>query len=411
MKKLIVILAALMCLITNTSLAEDFSVNSRQAIAVEMTTGKILYAKEAQQKAPIASLTKLLTVYLVLKEIKAGRLQWDSQVILSEYALQLATDPDISNPAFEQRPYTIKELVESSLIISANSSAVALAEHIAGSEPTFVDMMKKQLEAWGIRDYLLVNASGLNNSMLKGHLYPGSQPDDENQMTARDLALIAQQLIQDFPELLTISSQPQLKWGEKDLPSSNLLLAGREMGRAGVDGLKTGTTSQAGQTMITTAVQDNMRVISVILHADQSDTDERARFVETNRLLDYCFDSYALEKLVAQNQVLPERLIVKQAAKQRLRVKASQTLTVVRPKDQTELSYSLRIKDKALKVPIRQNKKVGTLIYQDPKLIDSGYLAAPPAVAIVSAKSIPEKGKLSKLFDFFQKVIGILINP
>src|SRR3712207_8890851 len=79
------------------------------------------------------------------------------------------------------------------------------------------------------------------------------------------------------------------------------------MGRAGVDGLKTGTTSQAGQTMITTAVQDNMRVISVILHADQSDTDERARFVETNRLLDYCFNSYALEKLVAQNQVLPER--------------------------------------------------------------------------------------------------------
>ncbi|MBT1238947.1 D-alanyl-D-alanine carboxypeptidase [Streptococcus equi subsp. equi] len=230
-------------------------------------------------------------------------------------------------------------------------------------------------------------------------------------MTARDLALIAQQLIQDFPELLTISSQPQLKWGEKALPSSNLLLAGREMGRAGVDGLKTGTTSQAGQTMIATAVQDNMRVISVILHADQSDTDERARFVETNRLLDYCFNSYALEKLVAQNQVLPERLIVKQAAKQRLRVKASQTLTVVRPKDQTELSYSLRIKDKALKAPIRQNKKVGTLIYQDPKLIDSGYLAAPPAVAIVSAKSIPEKGKLSKLFDFFQKVIGILINP
>ncbi|MCD3473991.1 serine hydrolase [Streptococcus equi subsp. equi] len=82
MKKLIVTLAALMCLITNTSFAENFSVNSRQAIAVEMTTGKILYAKEAQQKAPIASLTKLLTVYLVLKEIKAGRLQWDSQVTL-----------------------------------------------------------------------------------------------------------------------------------------------------------------------------------------------------------------------------------------------------------------------------------------------------------------------------------------
>ncbi|WP_231196057.1 hypothetical protein [Streptococcus equi] len=88
-----------------------------------------------------------------------------------------------------------------------------------------------------------------------------------------------------------------------------------------------------------------------ILHADQSDTDERARFVETNRLLDYCFNSYALEKLVAQNQVLPERLIVKQAAKQRLRVKASQTLTVVRPKTRQSCLYSLRIKDKALQGP------------------------------------------------------------
>ncbi|MCD3501473.1 serine hydrolase [Streptococcus equi subsp. equi] len=87
--------------------------------------------KRAQQKAPIASLTKLLTVYLVLKEIKAGRLQWDSQVTLSEYALQLATDPDISNPAFEQRPYTIKELVESSLIISANSSGAAAQQSIS----------------------------------------------------------------------------------------------------------------------------------------------------------------------------------------------------------------------------------------------------------------------------------------
>ncbi|WP_331274711.1 hypothetical protein [Streptococcus equi] len=89
-----------------------------------------------------------------------------------------------------------------------------------------------------MRDYLLVNASGLNNSMLKGHLYPGSQPDDENQMTARDLALIAQQLIQDFPELLTISSQPQLKWGEKALPSSNLLLAVARWAELGLMALK-----------------------------------------------------------------------------------------------------------------------------------------------------------------------------
>nr|WP_231191029.1 hypothetical protein [Streptococcus equi] len=166
----------------------------------------------------------------------------------------------------------------------------------------------------GIRDYLLVNASGLNNSMLKGHLYPGSQPDDENQMTARDLALIAQQLIQDFPELLTISSQPQLKWGEKDLPSSNLLLAGREMGRVGVDGLKThyqpsranNDYNSCGRIICELFLLFSM-LINLTLMSELA-------LLRPIACLDYCFNSYALEKLVAQNQVLPERLIVKQSA-------------------------------------------------------------------------------------------------
>lgn len=264
-------------------------ISSNAALVVEFDTGKILYAQDAEKRLPIASLTKILTVYLTLKEIKAGRLHWQDQVPISEYAKKLSENPEISNPTFTKDSYSVQELIDSSLIFSANSSAIALAEKVAGSEPKFVDKMKQQLIDWNISDFHIVNASGLNNTMLGECIYPGSAKTDENEMTAKDLAIISHHLISEFPEILKTTSQTKMTFEEEDFTNSNLLLSRQEMAYPGVDGLKTGTTENSGYSFIATALQDKMRVITVILNAKGEDS---SRFSQTKTLLDYTYQTF-----------------------------------------------------------------------------------------------------------------------
>ena len=194
MKKFIACLAILMAFFTIKVSADDFDIPAKHAIAVEATTGKVLYEKDATTPAGIASITKILTVYMVYKEINEGNLSWDTRVPISDYAYQLTANSDASNVPMEAREYTVEQLVNAAMVASANSAAIALAEQIGGSESHFVDMMKEQLKEWGITDATLVNASGLNNSYLGDNIYPGSSSSDENMMSARDVAIIAHHL-------------------------------------------------------------------------------------------------------------------------------------------------------------------------------------------------------------------------
>ncbi|UWM87334.1 D-alanyl-D-alanine carboxypeptidase PBP3 [Streptococcus parauberis] len=404
MKKFIVILILTMSLLVTfsaqTVFAADFSADSRHAIAVESDTGKILYEKSGNKKAPIASLTKLLTIYITLKEIKAGKISWNDQVKLSEYAQSLATDPEISNPPLTSDTYSVKELVDSSLIVSANSSAIALAEHIAGSEPKFVDMMKKQVEQWGITDYLLVDSSGLPNSLLKGHTYPGSSPKDENMLSAKSLAIIAYHLIHDFPEVLQITSQPQMIWGYETLYSSNYLLPGQEMGRAGVDGLKTGTTNLAGQTYIATATENNMRLITVLLHANHTKEDHYARFTQTNQLLDYCFQNYQKKLMVKKDQPLPNRIAVENGKKDKISIKTKTNIYAIH-KINTAPKLSFKSKNK-LVAPIKKNQFIGTYEFNDQDTIGEGYLFGKTKTKVYASTTVDKLTVFDKIYRLFK---------
>lgn len=374
---------------------ERLEIDANQAIAVDYNTGKILYQKEADQKVPIASLTKMLTIYLTLKEIKAEKLNWDTSITMSDYAKELAKNADISNPILYKDTYTVKELVDSSMVVSSNSSAVALAEAIAGSEPQFVDRMKKQLQAWGIRDYHLVNASGLNNSMLEGHLYPKSKDNEENQLSAKSLAIIAQHLISDFPEILRISSQNQLTWGNDTLENSNHLLPGSSMERVGVDGLKTGTTTLAGQTYIGTAVQDKMRVIVVILHANNADHDDEARFVEANKLFDFAFQNFHLIT-IPKNKAFSTKIAIHSGSKKSIAFLSHKKMTMVQSKDDPNIHYKI-IQDKTKKMaPIEKDELIGQIIFTD----SYDYLKAAPSVPIFAAESVEKEWFLNKWFYF-----------
>ncbi len=159
---------AILLFSSRTVFSDDFNPPTKNAFVFELNTGKILYTKKADEKTEIASITKLLTIYLVYKEIENHNLDWNDTVNISDYSYNLTVDGIVSNVPLDKREYTVKELVEAVLIGNANSPAISLAEHISGSEPKFVDKMKKQLKEWGIKDAKIVNASGLNNEMLGG---------------------------------------------------------------------------------------------------------------------------------------------------------------------------------------------------------------------------------------------------
>ena len=166
MKKYIMTLVTtLLFTLTPIVWADNFDVGAKHAIAVDATTGKILYEKDANQPVEVASITKLLTAYLVYEAIHQGKFTLQTSVDISNYPYHLTVNPATNNVPLEARKYTVKELLETSLIASADSPAIALAEKVAGSEKKFVDLMKAKLQQWGIKNATIVNASGLKNSV------------------------------------------------------------------------------------------------------------------------------------------------------------------------------------------------------------------------------------------------------
>ncbi|MDR1567863.1 MAG: D-alanyl-D-alanine carboxypeptidase [Streptococcaceae bacterium] len=282
-----------------TAKADSFDVSAQAAIAIDSDTGKIFYTKDENTKRGISSITKILTAYMTYQAVAQKKLKWDDEVVISDYSYRLSQNMELSGvPFIAGKKYTVKELLNAALVASANSAAVSLAEKIAGSEPNFVDMAKAQLKKWGIDQPHLVNASGLNNEYLGEDIYPGSASDDENQLSAKDIAIIARHLINDYPEVLEITKQTTASWDDTTMQTWNWMLPDMAAYREGVDGLKTGTTELAGQCFVGTIKEGNVRLITVVLNAENTDTDAAARFTATNQLMDYVLDNWSRQIIV-----------------------------------------------------------------------------------------------------------------
>lgn len=200
----------------SASAAEEdvLSINADAAILVEAETGRILYGKNIDKVLGIASMTKMMTEYLLLEAIEEGRVSWDQEYAVSEYAWKVSQDTNLSNVHLRRDgTYNIKELYEAMTIYSANAATIGIAETIAGSETNFVKMMNEKAEELGLEDFKFVNSSGLNNKDLKGH-HPAGNEDEENVMSARATAKLASALINDFPEVLETASTPRKTFRE-----------------------------------------------------------------------------------------------------------------------------------------------------------------------------------------------------
>ncbi|RSU03694.1 hypothetical protein CBF31_08255 [Vagococcus fessus] len=287
----------------------DFSINSNAALAIDYNSGKILYEQNADKPLGIASMTKLITLYLILEAEQNGDLDWNEQVEISDHLLAISHDPILSNvPFIKGHTYSVRDLFNASTVVSANAAVTALAEKVAGSEKEFVDLMRKKVKKWGIEDAYIISTSGINNDNANGRVYPGSKPGEENLASAKDIAIIARHLIHDFPDFLNTTKEGVITFAEGtpetvDMTSTNLMLPGFPVYREGVDGLKTGTTDLAGQCFVGTYKNKNTRIITVVMNSTNS-VDPNSRFIETNRLIDYVFENWKYDTIYKKGDVL-----------------------------------------------------------------------------------------------------------
>ncbi|TGD74240.1 D-alanyl-D-alanine carboxypeptidase [Mangrovimicrobium sediminis] len=244
-------------------------VAARAYILMDADSGAVLAESNADERLPPASLTKMMTSYVLANEIKAGRVKKSDMVVVSENAWS-------QNPIFEGsslmwiepgKDVSVEDLERGIIISSGNDACVAVAEHIAGSEKVFVDMMNAEAEQLGMYDSHYMNSHGL--------------PDPEHYTTARDLALLARATVQNHPEQYPIYAEREFTYNDITQYNRNTLL-GQD---STVDGLKTGHTKEAGYCLVASAKRRGMRLISVVLGTDST----RARASESRSLLNYGF--------------------------------------------------------------------------------------------------------------------------
>ncbi|WP_053365222.1 D-alanyl-D-alanine carboxypeptidase family protein [Bacillus sp. FJAT-27245] len=249
-------------------------VNARAAILIDSETKDVLFAQNEDMPFPAASMTKLMTAYLILEKIQAGKFGWNDGVKISESAVG---SEGVSLPVKLGDTLTVRDLFMAMEIASANNAAVALAEKAAGTEAEFTAWMNQKARDIGLSEHTqFINATGLAN-----------RNGQESMMTAADVAALATRLIEDYPEILAISSllEYRLQYDGLVILTTNAMLSNPDFAFKGVDGLKTGFTDAAGYCFAGTAKVGRKRLISVVMGTDGKE----ARFSETKKLFAYGF--------------------------------------------------------------------------------------------------------------------------
>jgi D-alanyl-D-alanine carboxypeptidase (penicillin-binding protein 5/6) len=354
----------------------DLNVHAAGAILVDGKTGQVLYEKNADQLLGIASMSKMMTEYILLDYIKQGRVKWTQKYTVDNLVYKISQNRSLSNvPLRQGGSYTVKELYQAMAIYSANAATIALAEVIAGSETNFLKVMNSYAEKLGLKNYKFVNCTGLNNADYQGMQPQGTGPTDENEMSSRSLATLAFHLINDFPSVLKTASTPVMwfRQGTTDqikMDNWNWMLPSLVYGYQGMDGLKTGTTDFAGYCFTGTAMRDGKRFITVVQNATNASGQGGylARFDQTRKMMDYAFSNYTEEQfLPAHSQIKGQETIpvVKGKAKQ-VEIYTKTPVTMLIPNGEKQNYKTVLVLDKSkltkngdLTAPIKKGEKVG----------------------------------------------------
>lgn len=348
------------------------SIQAESYIMADAVTGKILLQSEADVSLPPASMTKLMTLYLVRRQIELKKLTWDQKIRPSAKVLKLAKTSGIARVPIKNKTYTVREMYNAAFIKSANDAAVMLAETVAGSEATFVEKMNETAKQFGMNDTEYANASGLD---AVDATLPGT-----NLMTATDIALLVIRYIKDYPDVLDVTNKTQMKLDGDVLNNSNKMLAKEKFAYAGMRGMKTGTTDLAGYCFASVTTRDNMTLVTVVMRTDS----DQARFKETKKLLDYGFATFEPLTYYGKGERIKDVLPIKGATVRKLDVVTDDSLYVTVPKQTT--TRKPRFEFSKVTAPVTKQEVVGTVQVADDGVYLPGFET--PRVNLYSATAV-----------------------
>lgn len=353
MKKILILMLALIIIPikkVNAEEVEDLAPNASSAIMIEASTGEILFKKNENEKLAPASMTKMMSMLLIMEEIEKGNLKWDEEITASENAASMGGSQIFLEPGEKM---TVTEMLKGIAIASGNDATVAMAERIAGSEEAFVKKMNERAKELGLKNTNFVTATGLDA--------------DNHYSSAYDMALIAKELVKHEKILEFTGTYEDYLRTNTDSPfwlvNTNRLVRFYD----GVDGLKTGYTSTAGYCLTSTAKKDGMRLITVVMN--EPDTAKRSS--DTTKMLDYGFNVYMIRNIIDEETVI-DNVKVELGKELTTDIVSKETITILNKKsDETRnITYEADI-DKIV-APVKKGDKVGTInIIEDGKVISS----------------------------------------
>ncbi|MBI0576219.1 D-alanyl-D-alanine carboxypeptidase [Neobacillus cucumis] len=352
--------------------------NVRSAVLIERDTGKVLFEKNSQEELPPASMTKIMTMLLIMEAIDQGKLSWNEKIRASEYAASMGGSQIFLEPGEEM---TTKEMLKGIAIGSGNDASVAMAERIGGSEEAFVDMMNKKAKELGLKHTFFKNTTGLP---VSGHY-----------SSAHDMAIMAKELLK-YEDITKFTGMYEAYLRENTdkkfwLVNTNKLVRFYP----GVDGLKTGFTAEAKYCLTATAQKDGMRVIAVVFGAPTS----KDRNAQVTKMLNYAFNQYQTHPMYKRNQVISKTHVSKGKEKTVEAVTSEPLSLLTKKGEKTKDVKQKVILEKGLDAPIHKGDKIGTI-----KLIKDGKVVLEsPLVAKTDVKEASWWTLYKRAFGMFTK--------
>lgn len=357
----------------------DLAENAKSAILIERDTGTVLFEKNSDERLSPASMTKIMTMLLIMEALEDGKIQWNEKVRTSEYAASMGGSQVFLEEGEEM---TVDELLRAISISSANDASVAMAERIAGSEKQFVKMMNQKAKELGLKDTKFQNATGL--------------PAKNHYSSARDMAILAKELLK-HEKITNYTSQYEsyLREGTDKkfwLVNTNRLVKFYP----GVDGLKTGFTKEAKYCLTATAKKGDMRVIAVVFGAPTSK--ERNKLI--TEMFDYAFSQYETKQFYAKGDELG-KVTVEKGQQRNIKIVAGESISLLTKKGEKmdDVKTSLKL-NKHIQAPIKKGDEIGKIV-----LIKNGkVLSENSAIAAENVKPASWWTLYKRSFSMFTKL-------
>lgn len=351
MKKILILLLLLISIpLVKAEGTEDLAPNAKSAIMIEASTGEILFQKNKDEKLAPASMTKMMSMLLIMEEIENGNLKWNEMITTSEKASSMGGSQIFLKVGEKM---TVEDLLKGVAIASGNDAVVALAERVSGSEEQFVKRMNVRAKDLGLKNTNFINATGLTA--------------DNHYSSAYDMSLIAKELVKHEKILeFTSTYEDYLRKDTKSpfwLVNTNRLVRFKE----GVDGLKTGFTDEAGYCLTATMKKDNMRLITVVMKEENTSK----RSADTTKMLDYGFNIYMVQTILDEKTTI-EKKKVELGKTLTTEIVPKENITILNKKsdDQKNITYKTNINK--IIAPVKKGDKVGTIdIIEDNNIIST----------------------------------------